>query len=123
MSTTHAICHFCVLSCGVKAEIDDSNGRRELSSLIGDKDDPAFHGYSCARGRDLPALLRHRDRLLRPLARRADGFEPIGSDLAIREAAGRLPGLAVPGKVERAHGATREIAQLGLTRSEPSLTG
>ena len=90
IATTHAICHFCVLSCGVKAEIDDSSGRRELLSLIGDKDDPAFHGYSCARGRDLPALLRHRDRLLRPLARRADGFEPIGSDLAIREAAGRL---------------------------------
>jgi hypothetical protein len=76
MSTTHAICHFCVLSCGVKAEIDDSNGRRELSSLIGDKDDPAFHGYSCSKGRDLPALLRHPDRLLRPLARAPTASSP-----------------------------------------------
>ena len=60
MPTTHAICHYCGLSCGVKAEIEDANGRRRLVSLIGDKDNPAYHGYTCAKGRDLPVLLdRH----------------------------------------------------------------
>jgi len=67
MQTTHAICHYCGLSCGVKVEIDDSGGHRRLVSLIGDKDDPAYHGYSCAKGRDLPELLRHPNRLLHPL--------------------------------------------------------
>jgi len=91
MQTTHAICHYCGLSCGVKAEIDDSDGRRRLVSLIGDKDDPAYHGYSCAKGRDLPELLRHENRLLHPLKRTSDGgFERIESDQAIVEAAARL---------------------------------
>ncbi|MBW2423085.1 MAG: molybdopterin-dependent oxidoreductase [Deltaproteobacteria bacterium] len=91
MQTTHAICHYCGLSCGVKVEIDDSGGRRRLVGLIGDKDDPAYHGYSCAKGRDLPELLRHPNRLLHPLKKNATGgFDRIESDRAIAEAAARL---------------------------------
>ncbi len=91
MPTTHAICHFCGLSCGVKAEIEDANGRRRLVSLIGDKDNPAYHGYTCAKGRDLPVLLDHPDRLLHPLKRGGDGgFDRIDSDRAIAEAASQL---------------------------------
>ncbi len=91
MQTTHAICHYCGLSCGVKATIDDANGRRRLVSLIGDKDDPAYHGYSCAKGRDLPEHLRHPDRLLHPLKRNSYGeFVRVGSHEAIAEAATRL---------------------------------
>jgi anaerobic selenocysteine-containing dehydrogenase len=91
MPTSHAICHYCGLSCAVKAEIDDSEGRRRLVSLIGDKHDPAYHGYSCTKGRDLPELLAHTDRLLHPLARNAEGgFDRIESDKAVGQAARRL---------------------------------
>ncbi|MAG34073.1 MAG: molybdopterin dinucleotide-binding protein [Deltaproteobacteria bacterium] len=91
MQTANAICHYCGLSCAVKAEIDDSGGRRRLVSLIGDKDNPAYHGYSCAKGRDLPELLSHADRLLHPLKRSSSGrFERIGTDQAIAQAAAGL---------------------------------
>ena len=39
---THAICRYCAVSCGVFLEIED--GR--VVSLIGDQDNPAFHGFS-----------------------------------------------------------------------------
>ncbi|MCP4908560.1 MAG: molybdopterin-dependent oxidoreductase [bacterium] len=91
MQTSHAICHYCGLSCAVKAEIEDCDGRRRLVSLIGDKDNPAYHGYSCAKGRDLPELLDHANRLLAPLKRNPEGdLERMGSDRAIDEAAARL---------------------------------
>jgi len=87
MQTSHAIRHHCGLSCAVKAEIDDSDGRCRLVSPIGDRDDTTYHGYSCTKGRDLPELLGHANRLLRPLKRNPDGgFERIGSEEAIAEA-------------------------------------
>ena len=52
---THAICRYCAVSCGVFMEIED--GR--VVSLIGDKDNPAYHGYTCKKGRDLPNHLYH----------------------------------------------------------------
>jgi anaerobic selenocysteine-containing dehydrogenase len=42
------MCRTCMVSCGVFMEIEDGRVVR----LIGDKDDPASHGYTCARGRD-----------------------------------------------------------------------
>ena len=50
---TRAICRTCMVSCGVFMEIED--GR--VVSLIGDKDDPASHGYTCARGREIATQL------------------------------------------------------------------
>jgi len=84
---THAICRYCAVSCGVLLEIED--GR--VVSLIGDKDNPAFHGFSCSKGRDLPSHLYHPNRLLSPLrqSRRGD-FEPISSRTAISEISDRL---------------------------------
>jgi anaerobic selenocysteine-containing dehydrogenase len=38
---TRAMCRTCMVSCGVFLEIED--GR--VVSLIGDKDDPASHGW------------------------------------------------------------------------------
>ena len=49
----HAICRYCSVSCGVLMEIEDGRVR----GLIGDKDNPAYHGYTCKKGRDLPAHL------------------------------------------------------------------
>jgi anaerobic selenocysteine-containing dehydrogenase len=81
------ICRTCMVSCGVFMEIED--GR--VVSLIGDKDDPASHGYSCARGRDITTQLYGPNRLLRPLRRTIGGeHEPISSETAISEIAVRL---------------------------------
>jgi anaerobic selenocysteine-containing dehydrogenase len=81
---TRAICRNCMISCGVFMEIED--GR--VVSLIGDKDDPASHGYSCARGRDIATHLYGPNRLLRPLRRSLNGdLEPTSPETAISEIA------------------------------------
>ncbi|MFP6639655.1 MAG: molybdopterin-dependent oxidoreductase, partial [Myxococcota bacterium] len=84
---TRAMCRTCMVSCGVFMEIE--NGR--VVSLIGDKDDPASHGYTCAKGRDITTHLYGPNRLLRPLRRTKDGdFESISPEDAIPEIANRL---------------------------------
>jgi anaerobic selenocysteine-containing dehydrogenase len=76
-----------MVSCGVFMEIED--GR--VVGLIGDKDDPASHGYSCARGRDIANTLYGPTRLLRPQRRTAGGdFEPVSPETAVGEIAQRL---------------------------------
>ncbi len=84
---TRAICRYCAVSCGVFMEIE--NGR--VVSVIGDKDDPAYHGFTCKKGRDLPNHLYHPSRLLQPLRRSEGGeFEPAASGEVISEIAERL---------------------------------
>ena len=84
---THAICRYCAVSCGVFMEIEDG----QVNSLIGDKDNPAYHGYTCKKGRDLPAHLYHPERLLQPQRALGDGaFEPVSNAEAIPEIARRL---------------------------------
>ncbi len=81
------MCRTCMVSCGVFMDIEDGRVVR----LIGDKDDPASHGYTCARGRDIETQLYGPNRLLRPLRRTPGGdFEPISPETAISEIAARL---------------------------------
>ena len=81
---TRGICRTCMVSCGVFMEIRDGRVVR----LVGDKDDPASHGYTCSKGRDVAEHLYGPNRLLRPLRRTASGdFEPIASQTAISEIA------------------------------------
>ena len=76
---TRAMCRTCMVSCGVFMEIEE--GR--VVGLIGDKDDPASHGYTCARGRDIVTHLYGPNRLLHPLRRTAGGdLEPFFERLA-----------------------------------------
>ncbi len=80
-------CRNCMVSCGVFMEIED--GR--VASVIGDKDDPASHGYTCSRGRDMPTYLYGEDRLLQPHRKNQNGdFEPVSQSIAIREIADRV---------------------------------
>lgn len=76
-----------MVSCGVSMEIEDGRVVR----LIGDKDDPASHGYTCARGRDVTTHLYGPNRLLHPLRKTADGdLEPTSPQTAISQIADRL---------------------------------
>ena len=84
---TRAMCRTCMVSCGVFMEIKD--GR--VTRLIGDKDDPASHGYTCSKGRDIATHLYGPNRLLRPLRRAPNGtFEELPPETAISEIAERL---------------------------------
>ena len=81
------ICRNCMVSCGVFMDIEDG----KVVGLIGDKDDPASHGYTCARGRDISNFLYGPGRLMRPLRRGAEGeLEETSPETAIREIAERI---------------------------------
>ena len=41
------ICRLCIAHCGVLAEVEDDNGRRKVTRVTGDPDNPMFKGYTC----------------------------------------------------------------------------
>jgi anaerobic selenocysteine-containing dehydrogenase len=82
-----AVCRTCMISCGVFMDIE--NGR--VTNLIGDSSDPASHGYSCRRGRDIVGHLYGPNRILRPLAKDASGeFHSVSPEAAVSGIAEKL---------------------------------
>ena len=85
--TAPSICRNCLAYCPILVTVE--NGR--ATKVSGDPDAPLFGGYTCPKGRALPAQHNDPDRLLACLARGADGtFSRIGSSDAIDEIAGRV---------------------------------
>jgi anaerobic selenocysteine-containing dehydrogenase len=84
---TPSICRFCHANCGILVEVEDGRAVR----VTGDRANPAYHGFTCAKGRQLPALHVHPERLLSSQKRVAPGrFAPIASGQAIDEVAERI---------------------------------
>jgi anaerobic selenocysteine-containing dehydrogenase len=68
-------------------EIDDGRPVR----VTGDRENPAYRGFTCAKGRRLPDVHRHPDRLLHSQRRTPEGaFAAISSERAMDEIAERL---------------------------------
>ena len=85
------ICRLCIAHCGVLAEVEDDNGRRKVTRVTGDPDNPMFKGYTCPKGRALPELHNHAGRLLHSMKRQPDGrHTPIDSAQAAIEVADRI---------------------------------
>jgi len=84
-----AICRFCHSFCGVNVTIDQ--GR--VVKVLGDIENPMYHGYTCIKGRQLADQHYHLQRLLRPQTRRNGGHAAIASARALDEIAGRLAAL------------------------------
>lgn len=63
----------CPNYCPILVDIED--GR--VTRVIGDKDNPLYRGYTCEKGRSLPRLLNHRERLLRSMRKTGADFEPV----------------------------------------------
>ena len=111
MSETHlTFCRFCHASCAIKVGVEDGRA----VSVIGDKDNPVYHGYTCAKGRALPEQHAHPERLLRSQKREADGtFANVSSEQAMDEIAAKVASI-----VER-HG-PRSVALYTGTFSFPN---
>ena len=73
LTTHHSICRFCHAACAILVEVEDGVPRK----VKGDPQNPVYRGYTCSRGRDLPAQHTHPDRLLHTQKRQADGPSPI----------------------------------------------
>ncbi|MDE2466883.1 MAG: molybdopterin-dependent oxidoreductase, partial [Alphaproteobacteria bacterium] len=87
MERRHVICRACHAQCGLLAEMEDGRPVK----LYGDKDNAAYHGYSCIKGRRLGAYHASTSRLLQSQKRVANGeFAPIANDGAMREIAKRV---------------------------------
>lgn len=101
VETHPSICRFCHANCAILVDIDTADGRPVR--VVGDPVNPAYHGFTCAKGRRLPDQHAHPDRLLQT-QKRVSGrcaepaFESISSERAMDEIAGRI------GALVREHG-------------------
>ena len=87
---TPSICRFCHANCGILVDVAEGRPVR----VTGDPDNPAYHGFTCAKGRRLADQHAHPDRLLTSRRRRADGgYEAISSERAMDEVAARVSAL------------------------------
>jgi anaerobic selenocysteine-containing dehydrogenase len=88
MSELHtSICRFCHAHCGILVELEDGRATR----VWGDKRNPVYRGFSCAKGRSLPEQHVHPARLLQSQKRMPDGtHRPIPVSQAMDEIAGKL---------------------------------
>ena len=85
--TRHALCRFCHAFCPMVAYFE--NGR--ITKLIGDKNNPVYHGYSCIKGRNFHEFHYSQDRVKQPLKRKdGGGHEAIAAARAFDEIAARL---------------------------------
>jgi len=80
-------CRVCSAYCPVQVTLADG----KVIKVAGDPDAPLFGGFTCPKGRALPALHNDPNRLLRSMKRQPDGnYQPISTDLAIAEIAKKL---------------------------------
>jgi anaerobic selenocysteine-containing dehydrogenase len=80
-------CRVCSAYCPVMVTLDEGNVVR----VDGNPDAPLYGGFTCPKGRALPALHNNPDRLLHSLKRQPDGsFRSIPTDVAIAEIAEKL---------------------------------
>src|SRR6266404_3962721 len=80
-------CRVCSAYCPVMVTLDEGNVVR----VDGNHDAPLYGGFTCPKGRALPALHNNPDRLLHSLKRQPDGsFRSIPTDVAIAEIAEKL---------------------------------
>ncbi len=83
----HVICRACHAHCGLI--VDFENGAPVAAH--GDKDNPAFHGYSCVKGRGMMNYHSLSTRLLHSQKRRPDGgHDPIAWRDAANEIAAKV---------------------------------
>ncbi len=90
METRRSFCRICAAYCGIRAEIE--NGR--LLAVRGDPEHALSRGYSCVKGRRIPAAVNHPERLRACLVREPGGeFAAIPSEEALDGIATRLTGI------------------------------
>ncbi len=80
-------CTLCEAMCGVRIDLD---GEGRIERIRGDEDDPFSRGHICPKAVALRDLHEDPDRLRHPLRRTASGWERVGWDEALDEAAERL---------------------------------
>ena len=84
--TVRSFCRICTAVCGILVEVEGDRVVR----VRGDRDHPMSCGYTCAKGRALPAMHHHPDRLERPLMRIDGQLQPVTWEACLDDLGGRL---------------------------------
>jgi len=122
METHTTICRFCHAYCGIRVDVEDNR----VIAVHGDPEHAVSRGFTCEKGRSLPAQHHHPDRLRATLRRRTDGtFEEIPSEQAMDEVAVRLESIIAehgPRAVALYNG-TKSWANVGFALAQSWLDG
>ena len=84
--TVRSFCRVCQSVCGILVDVE---GERVVR-VRGDRDHPVSAGYTCPKGRALPELHHHPDRLDHPQIRAGDVLRDTTWDAALDDLAARL---------------------------------
>jgi anaerobic selenocysteine-containing dehydrogenase len=86
MHTVRSFCRICTSVCGILVDVEGD----EVIRVRGDQDHPFSHGYCCPKGRALPLLHHHPDRLERPQIRVDGALRDTSWDVCLDDLATRL---------------------------------
>ena len=90
--TVPSYCRFCHSGCAILVDVEDGRPLR----VRGDRDNPAYRGFCCIKGRQLPDQWGHPERLLQTHKRMPDGsHQPVPYREAVDDIAERLSDLLV----------------------------
>jgi anaerobic selenocysteine-containing dehydrogenase len=84
--TVRSFCRICTTLCGILVDVAGD----QVVRVRGDKDHPFSRGYTCPKGRSLPQMHHHRERLERPLLRIGDRLVPAPWSECLDDLAERL---------------------------------
>jgi anaerobic selenocysteine-containing dehydrogenase len=79
-------CRICTSQCGILVDV----AAGEVVRVRGDRDHPLSQGYTCAKGRALPAMHHHPRRIVRPLMWTDGALRPASWDACLDDLGGRL---------------------------------
>jgi anaerobic selenocysteine-containing dehydrogenase len=82
----HTFCRICVAGCGVIVSTDGDT----VTAIKGDRDNAFSDGYTCFKGRAIPALHHRPDRLNVPMMRRDGELVEVTWDELLDDLAGKL---------------------------------
>jgi anaerobic selenocysteine-containing dehydrogenase len=72
--------------CGILVDVDGD----QIVRVRGDREHPQTHGYTCPKGRALPKVHHHPDRIERPMMRIGDDLQPVTWEAGLDDLGDRL---------------------------------
>jgi anaerobic selenocysteine-containing dehydrogenase len=84
--TTRSFCRICTSLCGILVDTVEE----QVVRVRGDREHPMSQGYTCLKGRALPAMHHHPQRIERPLMRTAGALQPTSWELCLDDLGARL---------------------------------
>ena len=86
MRTVRSFCRVCTSVCGILVDVDGD----DVIAVHGDRDHPFSQGYTCPKGRALPQIHHHPDRLEHPLIRVDGELRPTTWEACLDDLGERL---------------------------------